>query len=34
MEGTNTTNTQNENSNNLLLSPVSPGEAKKIKAIT
>lgn len=31
MEGTNTTNTQNENSNNYLL---SPEEAKKLKAIT
>ena len=30
MEGTNTTNTQNENSNNYLLSP----EAKKLMAIT
>lgn len=34
MEGTNTTNTQNENSNNYLLSPVSPEEAKKLMAIT
>lgn len=34
MEGTNTTNTQNENSNNLLLSPVSPEEAEKLMAIT
>lgn len=31
MEGTNTTNTQNENSNNYLL---SPEEAKKLMAIT